>query len=55
MRGHSDDLLVAQRCRTASQPLPQTFFDEFAGLPGARLEDSGRQIERCDLYIRPIN
>jgi hypothetical protein len=55
MRRHPDDLLVAQRCRTASQPLPQTFFDEFARLPGTRLEDGRRQIERRDLGVRSMD
>jgi hypothetical protein len=54
MRRHSDDLLVTQRGRAAPQPLPQTFFDEFARLPRARLEHSGRQVERCDYGIRSI-
>jgi hypothetical protein len=55
MRGHSDDLLVAQRRRAAAQPLPQTFLDELARLPRARLEHSGWQIERRNHGIRSID
>ena len=55
VRRHSDDLFVTQCRRTAAQPLPQTFLDEFPRLPRTGLEDGRRQIERCDLGIRSIN
>jgi hypothetical protein len=54
MRGHSDDLVIAQGWRTASQPLPQTGLDESPRLPRAGREHRRGQFELLDREGCPL-
>ena len=58
MRRHPDHLVVADRRRTAPQPLPQAGVDELARLPRTRLEHGGRKFEfrhRVERAIKRVN